>query len=86
MPRNRASDDVRQPILQENDEDVQGYQDNELEQLTCCNPSKSWFRFVALIFMCLVGFGRWTINHRALIKFRREWVLMNAKFPQVAKS
>ena len=58
MPRNRASDEARQPILQDNNEDERGYQDNELEMSQmCCNPAKTSYRFVALIFMCLVGFG-----------------------------
>jgi hypothetical protein len=57
MPRNRSSDDVRQPILHDNNEDGQDYRDNELEEVTCCNPAAGWYRFVALIFMCLVGFG-----------------------------
>lgn len=56
MPRNRSSDDARQPILQDNNEEG-SYDDNELGDLMCCNPKRSWFRFVALIFMCLVGFG-----------------------------
>lgn len=58
MPRNRSSDETRQPILRDNNDDGREYQDNELEEITCCNPAKTWFRFVALIFMCLVGFGK----------------------------
>lgn len=63
MPQSRRNSD-RQPILQ--DETPANYQtdDNELmEELdgcaatACCNPSASLHRFIALIFMCLVGFG-----------------------------
>ncbi|CRK94234.1 CLUMA_CG007749, isoform A [Clunio marinus] len=58
MPRNRSTDDSRQPILQDNDENERSYNDNELEDTSgCCNPSKTWYRFIALIFMCLVGFA-----------------------------
>lgn len=66
MPRNRSTDEARQPILRDNNHDVEDYQDNELEEMTCCNPHKSWFRFVALIFMCLVGFGEcWSLVHNS---------------------
>lgn len=57
MPRNRSQDEARQPILQDN-EDARSYDDNELgDSIGCCNPSRGFYRFVALIFMCLVGFG-----------------------------
>lgn len=64
MPQSRRNSD-RQPILQD-DTTAHNYQtdDNELmEELhgcaatACCNPSASLHRFIALIFMCLVGFG-----------------------------
>jgi hypothetical protein len=65
MPRNRLSDDARQPILQDNNDEDGGYQDDELEMSRmCCNPSKGWYRFVALIFMCLVGFGRQSADYQ----------------------
>lgn len=57
MPRNRVTDEVRQPILHDVNEEAHDYQDNELEEMTCCNPTRSWYRFLALFFMCLVGFG-----------------------------
>lgn len=59
-------DESRQPILRDqrqgSTEDLV-VNDTELEELTgCgatpfCNPSHSCHRFIALIFMCLVGFG-----------------------------
>lgn len=59
MPRH----DDAQPILNDT-EFPQGQEDNELDpELTgcgasaCCNPSSSVHRFIALIFMCLLGFG-----------------------------
>lgn len=59
MPRNRSSDEARQPILRDSNEDDRAYQDDELaERDMCCNPARPFYRFVALIFMCLVGFGK----------------------------
>uniref|UniRef100_A0A1L8DE70 Lysosomal dipeptide transporter MFSD1 n=2 Tax=Nyssomyia neivai TaxID=330878 RepID=A0A1L8DE70_9DIPT len=56
-------DESRVPILGDTDR-PEGSEDNELdEELTgcaaspCCNPSHTCHRFIALIFMCLLGFG-----------------------------
>jgi hypothetical protein len=59
MPRNRIDDETRQPILQDTQNEQGNYNDNELEEITCCDPRAGWYRFVALIFMCLVGFGKY---------------------------
>lgn len=65
MPQNRRTND-RVPILQDEAEVDVNYdtKDDELmEELTgcaataCCNPTSGLHRFIALIFMCLVGFG-----------------------------
>lgn len=46
------------------------FADDELDQLegcagsACCNPSSTCHRFIALILMCLVGFGEFTIECR----------------------
>lgn len=65
-------DELSRPILHDNDDDDENgirndSDDNELdEQLSgcgasaCCNPSSTCHRFLALIFMCLVGFGKCT--------------------------
>lgn len=65
MPRNRLTDDLAsQPILQDNNEE-RSYQDNELETSEmCCNPRAGSYRFIALIFMCLVGFGEFGIKRQ----------------------
>lgn len=57
MPRSRNSE--AQPILDHNNEEEINGEDNELGggEYSCCNPSRSYYRFIALIFMCLVGFG-----------------------------
>lgn len=70
MPR-VIDDDVHTPILRDVS-DSDNYEnrrtsvvttDNELQDLTgcgataCCNPSAGVHRFLALILMCLVGFG-----------------------------
>ncbi|CAG9797126.1 unnamed protein product [Chironomus riparius] len=56
MPRSRNEE--AQPILDRNEQDNNG-DDNELgdQEFTCCNPRKAYYRFIALIFMCLVGFA-----------------------------
>jgi hypothetical protein len=59
MPRNRVNDETRQPILQDAHNEEGSYNDNELAEITCCDPRAGWYRFVALIFMCLVGFGEY---------------------------
>lgn len=59
MPRSRSDDESRQPILRGSNVDSGNYQDNELEDVTCCDPRKGYFRFIGLIFMCLVGFGEY---------------------------
>lgn len=57
MPRN-ISNEEQQPILDHTDgENNEEGDDLELEQNMCCSPRKSYYRFIALIFMCLVGFG-----------------------------
>ena len=64
MPRNRRNDDARTPILQDA-ADTHQYDDNELSQdsgaISCaniCDPRSTFYRFFGLIFMCLVGFGK----------------------------
>lgn len=69
MPRRNASDDddARRPMLpQEEGEPRRVVHDNEMiEPLTgcgasaCCNPSSLVHRLMALLFMCLVGFGKY---------------------------
>lgn len=59
MPRSRIDDESRQPILRDSNVNDENYHDNELlEEVTCCDPRAGWYRFIGLIFMCLVGFGR----------------------------
>jgi hypothetical protein len=68
MPRPINDDDAaRRPILHSSDHDQQNDDDvNDLdfaeEPTGCgssalCNPASSLHRFMALIFMCLLGFG-----------------------------
>lgn len=73
MPRSRNEE--AQPILDRNDEDNNG-DDNELGDIeyTCCNPRKSYYRFIALIFMCLVGFGEF---NDPLCRIKVYWILFN---------
>lgn len=68
MPRRNASDDeARQPMLHQEGGEPRGVvHDNEMiEPLTgcggsaCCNPSSLVHRLMALLFMCLVGFGKY---------------------------
>jgi hypothetical protein len=56
MPR-RTSDEA-QPILDHNNGDNnEDGDDLELESADmCCSPRKGYYRFIALLFMCLVGF------------------------------
>lgn len=63
-------DELSRPILQ--DEDGNGGRsdsENELEEQlvgcgasACCNPSSTCHRFMALILMCLVGFGKFFVQ------------------------
>lgn len=55
------NDDLAEPILHS----VDPNEDNELDEQptgcgasACCNPRSSVHRFIALVFMCLVGFGK----------------------------
>lgn len=74
MPRPiNDDDDARTPILNETS-DAENYEpkrpsvptlDNELQEVltgcaatACCNPTSFLHRFIALILMCLVGFGK----------------------------
>jgi hypothetical protein len=64
MPRSNHDDDmVRQPILNAEAQNDNDDNDLEFEEITgcgaspLCNPSSSLHRFIALIFMCLLGFG-----------------------------
>lgn len=59
------NDDLGEPILQS----VDPNEDNELDEhptgcgaSACCNPRSSVHRFIALVFMCLVGFGMYIAN------------------------
>lgn len=72
MPRIIDEDNVRTPMLQDMS-DADNYEhrktsvptvDNELQEVltgcgatACCNPAATLHRFIALILMCLVGFG-----------------------------
>jgi hypothetical protein len=58
MPR-RTSDEA-QPILDHNHGEIdENGDDLELESSDMfCSPRKGFYRFVALFFMCLVGFGK----------------------------
>lgn len=60
----RDDDELSRPIMEDTDYQSGNQIDNELDpELTgcgataCCNPSHSVHRFIALIFMCLLGFG-----------------------------
>lgn len=72
MPRPIHEDEVRRPILEDTNSESEERKvlrsgslvDNELQEpLTgcgasaCCDPSSTLYRFIALILMCLVGFG-----------------------------
>lgn len=63
-----VADELTAPIIHSDDEDHartrRSFADDELDQqLTgcgasaCCNPTSSCHRFIALILMCLIGFG-----------------------------
>lgn len=45
-----------QPILGDQNNEDSDLVDNELGEESCCNPRKGYYRFIALWFMCLVGF------------------------------
>lgn len=47
----------RQPILRDYDNELD-LEPSGCGQTACCNPSLSLHRFIALIFMCLLGFGK----------------------------
>lgn len=60
-----VDDELSTPILHHDDNDHHRhvYSDDELNEVTgcgasCCNPSSRCHRFLALILMCLVGFGK----------------------------
>lgn len=60
-----VDDELSTPILQTSDDDEERFRrrfnDDELDaggqSGCCCNPSSACHRFIALILMCLVGFG-----------------------------
>lgn len=82
MPRLYEDDEARRPILQpdtDSEEPPTGSRilrrsdDDELSEgrsgcgsSACCNPSSALHRFMALIFMCLVGFGEFSFLRRSL--------------------
>lgn len=40
-----------------------GAEEEEVEEYSaCCNPSHSLHRFMALLFMCLLGFGKFIVD------------------------
>lgn len=55
--------DDEQEISNRNSHQQQQQRDNELEigGCGCCNPRSGVHRFIALVFMCLLGFGESTI-------------------------
>lgn len=61
-----VDDELSTPILHSDDESNRNrrrYNDDELDGSNgcaagCCNPSSGCHRFIALILMCLVGFGK----------------------------
>lgn len=49
------------PSIQRNNEDSSLYEDNDDKQkcdIGCCDPRRTLHRFIALFFMCLLGFGK----------------------------
>lgn len=60
-----VDDELSTPILHNDEDDHRNrrtYNDDELNASNggcCCNPSSGCHRFIALILMCLVGFGRY---------------------------
>lgn len=64
-----VDDELSTPILQNSDDDDERFRrrfnDDELDaggqSGCCCNPSSGCHRFIALILMCLVGFGEYSI-------------------------
>lgn len=63
-----VDDELSTPMLHSDDEDDRNRRrlnDDELDGATgcstfCCNPSSTCHRFIALILMCLVGFGKYS--------------------------
>lgn len=64
-----VDDELSTPILQNSDDDDERFRrrfnDDELDaggaSGCCCNPSSACHRFIALILMCLVGFGEFRV-------------------------
>lgn len=60
-----------------------GPQDNELDPeptgcgaSACCNPNSGFHRFLALIFMCLLGFGKYVIAEIFCFVFLKKHVIL----------
>lgn len=61
-----VDDELATPILQSDDEERnrRSFNDDELDAASsgcgavCCNPASTCHRFIALLLMCLVGFGK----------------------------
>lgn len=51
-------DDQSRPILRDQDDNELDLQPTGCGASACCNPSSTLHRFIALIFMCLLGFGK----------------------------
>lgn len=64
-----ADDELSTPILHSDDDEGRNrrtFNDDELNAESgvggcCCNPSSTCHRFIALILMCLVGFGNFVL-------------------------
>lgn len=81
MPR-RTSDEA-QPILDHHNENNDDGDDLELETSDmCCSPRKSYYRFIALIFMCLVGFGKLRCIRRIKIRKGNNFQGNNCDLPR----
>lgn len=76
-----VDDELSTPILHNDEDDHRNrrtYNDDELDASNgiggcCCNPSSKCHRFIALILMCLVGFGRYfemNLYFSHIIKFQ----------------
>lgn len=74
-----VDDELTTPMLQSDDEERANrnrlYADDELGRQVsgcgasaCCNPSSMLHRFIALILMCLVGFGMASLVNDNLMK------------------
>lgn len=66
--RMAVDDELSTPILHSDDDETTNrrrFRDDELEHgasgcgACCCNPTSGCHRFIALILMCLVGFGEY---------------------------